>query len=428
MPEIPKENQPILSYRHEHDSHTLAVALKHGAYEGLRKALGLQPPEVTEIVKASGLRGRGGAGFPTGLKWSFMPKEPVPGRPHVLAVNADESEPGTFKDHEILLKVPHKLIEGSLITCWANHAHLCYVYVRGEYSRAHDILRAAVKEAEEAGFLGKNILGSGFDCEIVLHRGAGAYICGEETALLESLEGRRGYPRPRPPYAVTYGAFSLPTVINNVETIAAVPWIILNGAQAFRRWGTEKSPGSKIYSVSGHVNRPGNYECPLGTTLRDLIETAGGMLDGRSFKACFPGGTSEAMIGRDHLDIPMDFESLAQAGSMLGSGGVIVMDETTDLVKVLWRVSRFYERESCGKCTPCHQGTWWLRTILERILHGRGTPEDIETLRDISNNMLGQCFCLLGDSAAAAVLGLLDHFPSELDRHMRVTVAESVTT
>jgi NADH-quinone oxidoreductase subunit F len=331
---------------------------------------------------------------------------------------ADESEPGTFKDHEIMRKVPHKLIEGIVITCWAVKAHICYIYLRGEYVDAYRILSGALKEAEEAGFAGKNILGSGFDCEITISRGAGAYICGEETALLESLEGKRGYPRMRPPYAVTYGAFGLPTVINNVETIASVPWIVLHGAAQYRLWGTEKSPGTKIYSVSGHVNRPANYECALGISLRDLIDTAGGMLDGREFKACLPGGTSVPFLDREQLDVAMDYQSLPAAGSMLGSGGVIVMDESTDLVKVVHRTSRFYERESCGKCTPCHQGTWWMSRIFERILQGGGTPDDIVTLREVAGNIRGKSFCLLGDASAESVISLIDKFPSEFDRYI----------
>jgi NADH-quinone oxidoreductase subunit F len=426
MPEIPFEKQAILSYRHDPHSTDLKTAIENRAYEGLKAALKLQPVEVTEIVKQSGLRGRGGAGFPAGMKWSFMPKEVAPGRPHVIAINADESEPGTFKDRDIMSLVPHKLIEGALIVSWANHAHICFIYIRGEYTKAYNVLNHALDEAKAANLVGKNILGSGFDCEIIVHRGAGAYICGEETALLESLEGKRGHPRTRPPYAVTYGAFGLPTVVNNVETIAALPYILANGAQAFRQFGTEKSPGSKIYSVSGHVNKPGNYECELGITLRELLNTAGGMLDGHEFKACFPGGCSAALIGKEHLDTPMDFESLAQAGSMLGSGGVIVMDETADMVRVLWRVSKFYMRESCGKCTPCHQGTWWLTKIFTRIIEGKGTPEDIDTLHDITHNMLGTCFCLLGDSAAEPVKSLLNKFSSEFDRYIKSPVTVTV--
>lgn len=427
MPEIPVEKQTILSYRHEPGSNTIKVALKHGAYDALKAALKLQPAEITEIVKQSGLRGRGGAGFPTGLKWSFMPKEPAPGRPHFVLVNADESEPGTFKDREIMRKVPHKLIEGTLIACYANHAHRAYIYIRGEYSRTYNIVAQAIAEASTAGFIGNNILGSGFNCEILLHRGAGAYICGEETALMESLEGKRGYPRPRPPYAVTYGLFGFPTVINNVETIASVPWIILNGAQAYRQWGTEKSPGTKIYSISGHINNPGTYECPLGTTLRELIDISGGMLNNGKCKAFFPGGCSTPLLGAEHLDTPMDYESLAAAGSALGSGGVMVMDESTDLVKIMWRVSKFFEHESCGKCTPCHQGTWWMTRILERILNKQASVDDIETLRDMASIMRGVCFCPLGDSAGDAVLSLIEKFPSELDRYLKFSADMTVS-
>ncbi len=418
MPEIPREKQTIFSYRHHPDSASLRTAQENGGYEGLRKALELEPDQVTEIVKGSGLRGRGGAGFPAGVKWGFMPKEPTPERPNYLVVNADEGEPGTFKDGEILREVPHKLIEGILIAGYAIRAKRCYIYIRGEFVKETEILENAIREAKDAGLVGENIGGKDFSLDIIVHRGAGAYICGEESALLDSLEGKRGHPRMRPPFPAQYGAFGMPTTVNNVETIASVPWILVNGADAYRQWGTEKSAGTKIFSISGHVNKPGNYECALATPLSELIGIAGGMLDGRKFKACFPGGTSCPLLSAEHLDIPFDYESLSEAGSMLGSGALIVMDETTDLIKVMARVAKFYAHESCGKCTPCHQGTWWMVAIFNRILRGEGLKEDPDTLLSIAKNIMGNSFCPLGDAAALPVASLVERFPSEFERHI----------
>jgi NADH-quinone oxidoreductase subunit F len=335
-----------------------------------------------------------------------------------VVANADESEPGTFKDREIMNKVPHKLIEGIVIACYAMRSHRSYVYVRGEMYGAYAALQKAIKEATDAGYLGKNILGSGYDCDIILHRGAGAYICGEESALLDSLEGKRGHPRMRPPFPAQKGAFSMPTTVNNVETIAAVPWIIIHGADGYRKWGTEKSPGTKVFSVSGHVNNPGNYEVALGTPLRQIIEIAGGMKDGKAFKACFPGGSSCPLLGADFLDTPWDYESLMAAKSMLGSGGIIVMDEDTDLVRVMWRVAKFYAHESCGKCTPCFEGTWWMEKMLARILRGEGVPEDLKTLKDVADNIDGKSFCPLGEAAAWPVRSLVVRFPEEFDKYI----------
>ncbi|HEX9746657.1 MAG TPA: NADH-quinone oxidoreductase subunit NuoF [bacterium] len=413
-----KEELTIYSYIDDPNSATLECALKNGAYEGLKKALKMERDAVTEEVKNSGLRGRGGAGFPAGIKWSFMPKEPTPEKPNYLVVNADEGEPGTFKDREIMNKVPHKLIEGIVIACYAMRSHRSYVYVRGEMYGAYAALQKAIKEATDAGYLGKNILGSGYDCDIILHRGAGAYICGEESALLDSLEGKRGHPRMRPPFPAQKGAFSMPTTVNNVETIAAVPWIIIHGADGYRKWGTEKSPGTKVFSVSGHVNNPGNYEVALGTPLRQIIEIAGGMKDGKAFKACFPGGSSCPLLGADFLDTPWDYESLMAAKSMLGSGGIIVMDEDTDLVRVMWRVAKFYAHESCGKCTPCFEGTWWMEKMLARILRGEGVPEDLKTLKDVADNIDGKSFCPLGEAAAWPVRSLVVRFPEEFDKYI----------
>ncbi|MFH1676986.1 MAG: NADH-quinone oxidoreductase subunit NuoF [bacterium] len=412
MPEISRENRTIFSYCHVADSHTLKTALDYGGYEGWKKARALQPDEIIDIVKASGLRGRGGAGFPAGVKWSFMPKNPTPDKPNYLIVNADEGEPGTFKDREILAKVPHKLIEGILIACRAMRSTQCYIYLRGEFVKEYDILKKALSEAMGAGLLRES------GCKIIIHRGAGAYICGEESALLDSLEGLRGHPRMRPPFPAQVGAFGMPTTVNNVETIAAVGWILQNGSDAYRQWGTEKSPGTKIFSISGHVKKPGNYECALGTTLRELIEIGGGMTDEAGFKACFPGGTSCPLLGKDHLDTPFDYESLAAAGSMLGSGGLIIMNEKTDLIKVMARVSNFYAHESCGKCTPCYQGTWWMARIFERIILGEGKPDDPQILLDISNNIIGNCFCPLGDAAAFPVKSLVERFIVEFEHYL----------
>jgi NADH-quinone oxidoreductase subunit F len=426
MPEVPENSQMIFFYRNQPGSATLRVALENRAYEGLKKALTMTPEQVTQEVVKSNLRGRGGAGFPTGKKWLFMPPKVEPGRPHFLVANADESEPGTFKDHEIMVRVPHKFIEGCLVTCYAIHSNQAYIYIRGEYSSAYESLVNAINEARSSGYLGKNILGSGFDCEVSLYRGAGAYIRGEETALLDSLEGKRGYPRQRPPYAVTCGLFCKPTVVNNVETISVVPYILDNGAGAYLKHGTPKCPGTKIFSVSGHVNKPGNYECEFGITLSDLIETAGGILNGGKFKACFPGGSSSPMLGAEYLDLPLDFDSVQAAGSMLGSAGIMVMDESTDLVKIMRRVTRFYEHESCGKCTPCHQGTWWMSRIFERILSGGGTPEDVDNLYDIACNIEGNTFCLLGDAAAMPVKSLIERFRHEFDKYINQKETVSV--
>ncbi len=425
MAEVPKNNQTILSYSHQPDSTSIEVALTNGAYGGLRKALGMQPDEVTEVVTKSGLRGRGGAGFPAGVKWNFMPKEPTPERPNYLVVNADEGEPGTFKDREILLKVPHKLVEGIAITCYAIRAKVCYIYIRGEFVKEAEILQKAIDEAREAGFIGKNSPGSEHSVEIVVHRGAGAYICGEESALLDSLEGKRGHPRMRPPFPAQVGAFGMPTTVNNVETIASVPFIVLNGAEGYRQWGTEKSAGTKIFSISGHVNKPGCYECALGTPLGELIEIAGGMLDGSKFKACFPGGTSCPLLKAEHLDVPFDYESLAEAGSMLGSGALIVMNDSTDLIRVMCRVAKFYAHESCGKCTPCHQGTWWIVQIFERVLRGEGRKDDPDTLVSIANNIMGNSFCPLGDAAALPIVSLVERFREEFEQYTSAEVSVS---
>jgi NADH-quinone oxidoreductase subunit F len=394
----------------------LDVYVRHGGYEALRKALGsMKPDEVKDEVKASGLRGRGGAGFPTGLKWGFVPKDSFP---RYVAVNADESEPGTFKDRQLLEKNPHQVIEGAALAAYAVQAQKVYIYCRGEFVQPARTLQAAVDEAYQAGFLGQDILSSGMAIDVVLHLGAGAYICGEETALLESLEGRIGQPRLRPPFPAARGLYTEPTIVNNVETLANVPYIVMNGAAAYRRFGTEKSPGPKIYSLSGHVKRAGNYEAALGSiTFRDLIYGAdfgqGLLHEGASLKAIMPSGASSVLLGADKLDTPLDYEAVAAAGSMLGSASVIVLDSTADIVWAMTRVARFFKHESCGKCTPCREGTYWLLHIYERLASGRGKPGDVALLRSVAGQMQNKCLCPLGEFAVLPVLSSLALFEGE---------------
>ncbi len=397
----------------------IEVYQAHGGYEALKKALTtFQPDDLVEEVKKSGLRGRGGAGFATGVKWSFLPKTSP--KPRYLAVNGDESEPGTFKDRMIMEVCPHLLIEGAIITCYATKVHHAFIYVRGELLHAGLQVERAVREAYAAGFVGKNILGSGFDLEIIVHHGAGAYICGEESALLESLEGKRGYPRLKPPFPAVVGLYGGPTVINNVETVATVPAVIRYGADVYATYGTEKSKGTRIYCLSGHVNRPGNYELPLGTPLRTLIEEyGGGVRMGRKLKAFTPGGSSAPLLGADKLDIPLDYEAVAAAGSMLGSGGVIVLDDQTCVVAATLRMTEFYRDESCGKCTPCREGTFWLVQLLERLEEGGGRESDVDLLLDICDNMFGRCFCPLGDAATSSIVSSIKLFRDEYIHHAR---------
>jgi NADH-quinone oxidoreductase subunit F len=406
------------------DSFTIERYLATGGYEGLRKALGEHTPEdLVEMVKAAGLRGRGGAGFPTGAKWSFIPKDVFP---RYVVVNDDEGEPGTFKDREISERDPHAIVEGALIAAYAIQAEAVYIYVRGEFNLGLRRIDQAIAEARAGGLIGSDINGSGFSCEVFTHSGAGAYICGEETALLESLEGYRGQPRLRPPYfPAVKGLYHKPTVVNNVETVSTVPHIVMKGVDWFRTMGTEKSPGPKIFSVSGHVNRPGNYELPLGTSMSEMLEIAGGMRDGHSFKAVIPGGASAPWL--DTTDITMDFEALFDAGTMLGSGGVIFMDETTCMVRMALVTTRFFNHESCGKCTPCREGTWWAVKVLERIERGEGRAEDVDLLVDVCNNMSdpgpnyvpkGRCFCALGDGAAWALRSSINLFKDEYLAHV----------
>src|SRR5579859_3344755 len=397
---------------------TLEGYKRHGGYTALEKALReFDPDELVEEVRNSGLRGRGGAGFATGMKWGFLPKESP--KPRYLCVNCDESEPGTFKDRMIMEVSPHLLVEGVIITCYATKVHQAFIYVRGELARAGRQVQRAVDEAYAAGYIGKNILGSGFDLEVVVHRGAGAYICGEESALLESLEGKRGYPRLKPPFPAVVGLYGGPTVINNCETIATVPAIVQHGAATYAAYGTEKSKGTRLYCISGHVNRPGNYELPLGTPLRTLIEDfAGGMRGNKPLKAIIPGGSSTPLLAPDKLDIPMDYESVAEAGSMLGSGGIVVLDEDTCIVGAVLRMSEFYRDESCGKCTPCREGTFWLVQLLERLEAGHGKESDIALLDDICDNMLGKCFCPLGDAATMSISSSIKLFYDEYMHHI----------
>lgn len=389
-----------------------------GGYRTLSTVLGRTPPaECIEVVKASGLRGRGGAGFSTGLKWSFVPKTD---RPKYLVCNADESEPGTFKDRELMVKNPHGLIEGLILAGWAIGANVGYVYLRGEFAWVQKILDRAIAEAYAAGLLGKNAAGSGFHFDVYTHLGAGAYICGEETALLSSLEGYRGQPRLKPPFPAVEGLYRCPTIINNVETLMNVPPILANGAAWYRQWGTEKSAGTKVFSVSGPVKRPGNYELPLGVPLRTLLEEhCGGMREGMKLKAVIPGGSSVPPLPASLLDTPLDFESLNAAGTFLGSGGVIVLDDECCMVDSLWNLIRFYAHESCGKCTPCREGTYWMSEILARLEHGKGRISDLDLLADVAGNILFKSFCPLGDAAAMPVQGFLRHFREEFEYHVR---------
>lgn len=395
----------------------LANYEKDQGYEGLRTAFKMTPSEVIELVKASGLRGRGGAGFPTGMKWSFIPKNP--GKPVYLCVNADEGEPGTFKDREILRWDPHLLIEGSVIAAYAVNCHTAYVYVRGEFAREGEVLRQAIAEAERANRLGGNILGSGYDLKMFVHMGAGAYICGEETSLLESLEGRRGYPRLKPPFPAAEGLFRCPTVVNNVETLANLPAILRHGSKWYRRFGTEKSPGTRLFAVSGHVRNPGVYELPTDVSLMKLItEHAGGLRSGRRLKAVIPGGVSTPVLRADECDVAMDFEALAAKGTLAGSGAVIVMDDTTCMVKALRVISDFFAHESCGQCTPCREGSRWLSQIVRSIETGEGKPSDLDLLFDITGNMKGRTVCVFADAAAAPVESFVRKFREEFEQHL----------
>jgi NADH-quinone oxidoreductase subunit F len=397
---------------------TLTTSRAQGGYEAAITAIEqYQPDELIELVKKSGLRGRGGAGFPTGMKWSFVPKNAP--KPTYLVCNADESEPGTFKDRLLIERTPHQIIEGMIIASHALRVRTAFIYVRGEMTLGAGRLQEAIDEAYAAGCLGKNLLGTGMDLDIILFVGAGAYICGEETALLESLEGKRGQPRLKPPFPATVGLYGCPTVINNVETLCNLPHIVANGAEWYTAMGTERSPGPRLFSVSGHVKRRGVYELPMGVPLRELIfEHAGGMRAEHRFKAVIPGGSSVPVLGAQHLDVGMDFESLQQAGSLLGSAGVIVMDETTCMVAAALNLLHFYWHESCGKCTPCREGTGWFVKTLHRIEEGHGRLEDIELLLDVSDNIKGKTFCPFGDAAVTPVESMIKLFRDDFEQHI----------
>ncbi|MEU5696930.1 NADH-quinone oxidoreductase subunit NuoF [Actinosynnema sp. NPDC020468] len=392
-------------------SWTLKTYEQLEGYTALRKAFTAHPDQLIQQCKDSGLRGRGGAGFPTGLKWGFIPQND--GKPHYLVINADEGEPGTCKDIPLMMADPHSLIEGIIITSYAIRANFAAIYVRGEVLHCIRRLNAAVQEAYAAGYLGKDILGTGFDLDVVVHAGAGAYICGEETALLDSLEGKRGQPRLKPPFPATAGLYASPTVVNNVETIASVPYIVNGGADWFRLMGRERSPGPKIYSLSGHVERPGQYEAPMGTTLRELLELAGGMKGGIPLKFWTPGGSSTPLFTAEHLDVPLDFEGAAEAGSMLGTTALQIFNETVSVPWAVMKWTEFYKHESCGKCTPCREGTYWLVQILQRMVRGEGTSSDIDTLLDVCDNILGRSFCALGDGAVSPITSGIKYFKHE---------------
>ncbi|NBO08201.1 MAG: NADH oxidoreductase (quinone) subunit F [Actinobacteria bacterium] len=409
--------KPVLSkHWNEADSFTIAGYQRNGGYEGMKKALAMEPDAVIASVKDSGLRGRGGAGFPTGMKWSFIPQGD--GKPHYLVVNADESEPGTCKDMPLLLANPHSLVEGMIIASYAIRANHAFVYIRGEVTHVIRRMQQAVADAYAAGYLGKNINGKGYDLDLIVHVGAGAYICGEETALLDSLEGFRGQPRLRPPFPAIAGLYACPTVVNNVESIASVPSIFTHGVEWFQSMGTEKSKGFTLYSLSGHVKRPGQYEAPLGITLRELLDMSGGMREGHTIKFWTPGGSSTPIFTAEHLDVPLDYEGVGAAGSMLGTKALQIFDETTCVVRAVLRWTEFYKHESCGKCTPCREGTWWLVQILKDLENGVGKAEDLEKLLDLCDNILGRSFCALGDGATSPITSSIQYFRDEYLAHL----------
>jgi NADH-quinone oxidoreductase subunit F len=399
---------------------TLQVYRQRGGYRGLEKALkAYQPDDLVDLVKKSGLRGRGGAGFPTGMKWGFLAKNE---KPRYLCCNCDESEPGTFKDRMLMEKNPHQLVEGVIICSYACRVRTAFIYVRGELPCAARQVERAVEEAYAAGYLGENILGSGYGLEVIVHRGAGAYICGEESALMESLEGKRGYPRLKPPFPAAIGLYGGPTVINNCETLSALPAIVRNGAEWYASFGTEKSKGTRIFCLSGQVKRPGNYELPLNETFRTLIyaeQYGGGILDDKALKAIIPGGSSAPLLGADKLDVSMDYEAVAAAGSMSGSGGVIVISEDTCIVGAVLRITEFYRDESCGKCTPCREGTYWLTELLHRLEYGGGKQQDLDLLLDLCDNISGKSFCPLGDAATSSIVSSIRLFRDEFLDHIQ---------
>ena len=415
-----KETVVLSEYFGDADARSYEGWVKRGGYKALKKALGMKPADVVEQVKASGLRGRGGAGFPTGVKWSFMPKDKS--QPHYLCCNADESEPGTFKDREIMRWTPHALIEGCAIAQHAIQAEITYIYIRGEFTEPLTVMAAALEEAYKEGVLGENAMGSGKRLDMYIHRGAGAYICGEETAMMNSIEGQRGNPRIKPPFPAASGVFGMPTTINNVETLAAVPHIINRDAEWYKNLclSNERSVGTKLFSVCGHVQRPGNYEVTMGFPLGELInDMCGGVPAGRTLKACIPGGSSVPILTKEETEnCVLDYEGVVAAGSMLGSGGVIVFDDSADMVYQVMRLARFYAHESCAQCTQCREGTAWTTRILERILAGQGEMQDLDLLLDLADNMTGKTICVLSDSCAAPVISGIKKFRDEFEAYI----------
>jgi NADH-quinone oxidoreductase subunit F len=407
-----------LSYRYEvPDVHEIDVYESHDGYEGLKKALEMDPKDIIEVVKESGLRGRGGAGFPTGLKWSFVAQDT--GKPIYVVCNADEGEPGTFKDRPLMELDPHQLVEGMIVAGIALNAIAGYIYLRGEYAHSGRRLAKAIKQAYDKGYLGADVMGSGKRYDLTLHRAAGAYICGEETALLDSLEGRRGQPRLRPPFPAAAGLWGCPTTVNNVESIAAVPFLLRHGVDWWRQWGTEKSPGTKLVCISGEVKNPGNYEVALGTPISELIEMAGGMLDGRELKFFCPGGSSTPLLPASAADTDYTFEAIQEAGSLLGTGALMIYSDQTSVVSVVRRFTEFYEHESCGKCTPCREGGYWLSQIYQRIDTGNGRMEDLDLLEDLCDNIFGRAFCALADGMVSPIVASLKYFRDEYIEHIR---------
>ena len=401
------------------DSHTVAAYTARGGYAPWRTVVeSLRPEQLIELVKASGLRGRGGAGFPTGMKWSFVPKDNP--KPKYLVCNADESEPGTFKDRLLIEQDPHAVIEGTLMAAYAIQSHTAFIYVRGELAFGAKRLERAVEEAYQAGYVGKKIFGSDYDLDLIVHRGAGAYICGEETALLSSLEGGRGWPKVKPPFPATHGLFGCPTVVNNVETLAALPWIIEHGAAAYAALGTEKSKGTKLFSVSGHIARPGVYELEMGYPFKKFLEEdCGGVANGKKLKGVIPGGGSMPVLRADEIEnVKLDYESVQAAGSLLGSGGVIVMDETTCMVRAAWNIARFYAHESCGQCSPCREGCHWMEKLFYRIEHGEADGSDLDLILNISGNIMGNTICPFGDAAAMPAAAFIKKYRDEFEAHV----------
>jgi NADH-quinone oxidoreductase subunit F len=408
---------PVLSaHWDEKDSFTIDAYKRNGGYKAAEKALAMDPDALIQLVKDSGLRGRGGAGFPTGMKWGFIPQGD--NKEHYLVVNADESEPGTCKDMPLLMANPHVLVEGVIIAAYAIRAKHAFIYIRGEVTHVARRMNKAIADAYKAGYLGKNIFGTGHDIDLVLHIGAGAYICGEETALLDSLEGFRGQPRLRPPFPAIAGLYARPTVVNNVESISAVPAIVANGAEWYQSMGTEKSKGATLYSLSGHVNNPGQFEAPLGITLREILELAGGVRNGHKLKFWTPGGSSTPLFTDEHLDVPLDYEGVSAAGSMLGTKALQIFDETTCVVRAVLRWTEFYKHESCGKCTPCREGTWWLVQILRDLEEGKGSEADLQKLLDLCDNIMGRSFCALGDGATSPITSSIKYFRDEYIAHV----------